>query len=325
MEHGLNYYGVLFHNCHWDDICRCCIVAPDCAFCWHYEEYYDAIVVLWKEDEEESEKPRTRTYLNSILSALAILLYSKISSRVEYTIVHLNRGSTSNGLMPSINLNLWWGLFGIGRYSFKSIQNINELKDGSHPATMKLPPSNVFREAGELWENLIYEKLKYFFISIDNAKEYLLLQPIIDEWLTYYYEFPTTELEILRTKIRFQPWYAEVMKSIPHLNPLGLIVIELPSIERYALYDYYPELNRYFVCREDNTFENLWHVELCAERSEDIPLPREINKHLHLLPKSKYNEETTFPFRVLHIPCAYFYDERWLGNDYVWDRADIIF
>ena len=322
LGYGLNYYGVLFYNCNWTEICSCCVVAPDCSFCWHYEDY-DEILVLWKEDEKDCAAPRTRLHLNTILSALAILLHSKISSRIEYSIVHLNCKSNADRFMPPINLNLWQGLFGIWRYSFSYIQNLNELADGNHPITLKLPPQDIFRDAIVLWKNLVYEKISYFFSSIDNAKKYLLLQPIIDEWLTYYYEFPTIELDILREKMLFQPWYADVVQAIPHINPLGLIVIELPSIGHYALYDYYPEQNRSFVCRKDKNIGNLWHVELYVEYSEHIPLPREKNKHLHLLPKC--DEDTAFPFRVQNISCSDFYDEHWLGNDYVWDRANIIF
>ncbi len=318
LEYKLNYYGVLFHNCNWNEICSCCIVAPDCSFCWHYEEDYDEILVLWKEDKKPCSAPRRRLYLNTILSALAILLYSKISSRVEYTIVHLNGNQASDRVMPPINLSLWGSLFGIGRYSFKYIQNINELSENANPVALKSPPQDIFKNANELWENFVYEKIRCFFSSIDGSERYLLLRPIIVEWLTYYYEFPTIELEVLREKMLFQPWYADVLKTIPHINPLGLIIIELPSIEHYALYDYYPEQNRSFICIKDEKIEALWHIELCIEHSENISLPHEKDKNLHLLPKHVAN--ATFPFSIENVPRSYFYDERWLGNNYVWDR-----
>jgi len=221
--------------------------------------------------------------------------------------------------MPPINLSLWGSLFGSLSYSFKYIQNINDLVEGARTVSLKLPSRDIFKNANELWKSLVYEKIKFFFTSIDSAQKYLFFQPIIDEWLAYYDEFPTRELDVLREKMLFQPWYAEVLKTIPHMNQRGLILIELPSIGRYALYDYYPELNRSFVCRKDERFEYLWQVEPCVEHSGHVPLPRDKSKHLHLLPQ---NENADFPILVEHVQCAYFYDERWLGNDYAWDRSD---
>ena len=316
IKSGLNYWGVLFYGIEADLICSCCIYPPDYICSWESGTADEALatLVLWSEDAPK-EEVRKRVYLSSIFAALAVLFSEKRKSN-PYCIVELCSRPDSNCLMP-IDFHLWRSTFTCTDFEHKRIREIHDLdvliEDPAKRVVIPIPTDEaIYDHAATEWDHLVKKTVVYLLNLADSAANYLLVKPMLDEWLRYYYEYPTTEISHQLDKLYFLPWYADVLRSRPVLNHQGLRLVVLKSHEQYALYDYFPELKRKLYYETIQFYsENAIRgkVKLYAPGDGEAPLPYDEKHHLHLLPIRSDNYWLT----IDNIPGTMFFDENWLN------------
>lgn len=316
IDTKLNYFGVLFYGVKPDVIFSCSICPPDDVCSWKNsaEDEFPVALFLWKEDEP-AECLRTRAYLSSIFAALA-LLFSSENEDVPYCIVELcNRFECNNS--PPIDLHLWRSTFTHTDFNYKRIKEIHDLDilmtDGTQHEVILVPADeSIYNHAATKWEHLVKKKVTYLLDSADNAENYLLLKPLLDEWLHYYYEYPTAEIDHRLAQLYFLPWYADVLRSRSFLNPDGLRLVALKRQGQYALYDYFPERKRKFHYKTTHYYSKntiYGKVKIYEPKDEGLPLLYDEKKHLHLLPI----KSDTCRLIIDNIPMTTFFNEDWLN------------
>ena len=313
----VNYLGVIFYGIKTDTICSCCIHPPDYIRSWgrNAKDEFPVTLVLWSEDTPDYEV-RKRVHLSSIITALAVLFSAKCEN-APYCIVELSNRPDGNRLMSN-NLHLWRSTFTRTEFEYKKIHSIHDLdeliEDFAKRVVVPIPVDKtiIYARAATEWDNLVKKTVMYLLNLADSAANYLLIKPMLDEWLHYSYEYPTTEITHKLYKLFFLPWYADVIRSRPILNPEGLRLVVLESQKQYALYDYFPERERKLYYETIQVFpENAIRgkVKLYEPQDEGAPLPYDEKKHLHLLPIRSDN----YWLSIDDIPGTMFFDEDWLN------------
>lgn len=357
MDTEHNYFGIYFWKdfLPWENFCRLCIAEPDDAF-----EMGEFVIALWR-DEESATQPRAKPCFGTILTAMCCnaTMYLQCLS-----LVYLHQNETNFSFSP-LNLRAWKFSNKWNFYDFKIFHSseewLHELEErsectGKEDAAVRTfrglnVSENLIAQAADRWEREIYDRLDILFPQVTDAKSFLLLRPILNEWLHYSWQisirYPEKHFQIAEQweKLHFMPWYGAALQKIdPPCHEVGLCVVRLPSLQRFAVYDYCPERNRRFVFVLQGDEVN-WSRERptgalinIKEPSEANVLPLDKAKRLHLLPLSLPPEHC-----VIH-PCSYegfpslycssssrneeernflrssvHYDESWLGMGYHWE------
>lgn len=355
MDTEHNYFGICFWKdfLPWEDFCRLCIAEPDDAF-----EMGEFLIALWRE-EESATHPRAKPCFGTILTAMCCnaAMYLQCLS-----LVYLHQNETNFSFSP-LNLRAWKFSNKWNFYDFKIFHSMEELLhelEGRSECTGKgneavrtfhslTVPENLIAQAADRWEREIYDRLDVLFHQMADAKSFLLLRPILNEWLHYSWQisirYPEKHFQLAAQweKFCFMPWYGAALQKIdPPCHEIGLCVVRLPSIQRFAVYDYCPERNRRFVFELQGN-EVSWGYErpegllvIAKEASGEDVLPLDKAKHLHLLPlslppgHSVIHPSSYEGFPSLYLPSrneeeknflqsSVHYDESWLGMDYHWE------
>lgn len=313
----LNFLGVIFYGVKTDIICSCCIHPPDYIRSWGRDagDEFPVTLVLWSEDTPDDEV-RKRVHLSSIFAALAVLFNAKCKV-TPYCIVELSNRSDGNRLMSN-NLHLWRSTFASTDFEYKRIHSVDDIGGLIEDfAKLELLPisidkTTVYARAATEWNNLVKKTVNYLLNLANSAANYLLVKPMLDEWLHYSYEYPTTEISNKLCRMFFLPWYADVIRSRPILNPEGLRLVVLESQKQYALYDYFPERERKLYYETIQFISEDFirgKVRLYDPHDEGAPLPYDAKKQLHLLPIKSDN----YGLRIDDIPGTMLFDEDWLN------------
>ncbi len=314
-----NYFGIEFVNAFWEDVRACCIIPPDAAFRNATPEWEDAeghlisppegydghrIIILWRMDEPEEQR-QLRPRLHAILAAFAHLYRRRVERHeaLRMVLVRFGDKSSSQSDVPPVNFRLWHNSF-----SFISAFMLEQVEGREYEKTLPaaLPPVEVSlcEAAHEEWRALVNARLEYLLSVIDSAESYEALNPTLDEWRSYAWQLLggyDAALEARCERLRFRPWYPEVLRRMPGLNKSGLCIVPLESIGRYALLDYRPEEGRRFCYDSQGS--------LCLAAAGEAPLPYDAEAHVHLLPMTTAEPQSRIP-GVASAPWCF--EESWL-------------
>ncbi len=330
-----NYIGVEFQYALWEVVSRCCIYPPDAAFGrkqrgWKDEDgkpvRRESVFLFWRMDEPESEYVNSaaeRPRLHTILAALSQLC-SRYAEKTDYIVLHALRRKKARTFKgsdwPSVNYQLWHSGFDFCDYAFQ-LEEHGDDDDFEAKLPPALPPldEKFCQAAKKQWIALVAERMEYLLDTICDARSYEMLKPMLDEWFRYANQLDVRCLDwrVDIERLEFQPWYAEVLRRMPRLNPQGLCIIPLLSVGRFALLDYRPEEGRRFRF-EARTIGSVPSGRILPAEDGEEALPYDAAKQLHLLPVPCENYLSNL--WVPGIKTGVFYQEDWLGRDYCWDK-----
>ncbi len=337
LDPQYDYLGIEFDNAFWEDVCACCILPPDAAFRETERDWEDAdgkpipapegveghcITILWRMDEpveQRQERPR----LHAILAAFAHLYSRRVdrSDALRFVLVRFCGKTPYRTDVPPVNFRLWHNAFGFIAGSFL----LEEVEGREYEKTLPtaLPPcaEGVYEAAALDWCRLVYGQLEFLLDAMVDATAYVALKTTLDEWYSYSHQLTLREEEDSERyravergihQLPFRRWYPEALRRMPGLNALGLCLVPLESIGRYALLDYRPEEGRRFCYEvvEASCSQPEGRLRLAQEGEE--PLPRDAATHLHLLPLS-----TGEPMpRLVGVKTCHpwYFEEKWLWD-----------
>ncbi len=239
-----NYIGVEFTNALWEDVCRCCIFPPDAAYRDTENECVDAeenpiptpegqdghlITILWRMDEPEDRLQR-RPRLCAILAAFAHLYSRRVNRRdwLQLVMVRYTATPPFSNELPPVNFRLWNTCFMLsgGSFMFRHVEGREYEK--TLPPALPPCPTEACAAAESEWLALVATKLEFLLGVIRDATSYTMLKTELDEWFLYLYQladfsgerggYGEAVLEERIKRLRFMPWYPEVLRRMPGLD-----------------------------------------------------------------------------------------------------------
>ncbi len=333
LDAGTDYIGMEFSSTLWEDVCRSCIVPPDAAFrisekgTWEEADGQpiptpedcegETIFLLWRMDEEE-RSPLRRPRLHTILAAFAQLYSRYVGKRgcVQMLVVRSHgRQEHVSSELPAINFQLWqqafWFVF--GPFSFREYE-MDEFVT-SLPAPEPPMEASFCAAARKEWVRLTTERVEYLLSCIHDARSYEMHLPVLEEWFNYLAQMSAHSLNISEEmdRLRFRPWYAEVLRRMPGLNRKGLCIVGLESLGRFALLDYRPEEGRRFRYEAESDEGPMARGHLYPAQPGEESLPYDARWHLHLLPVPY--ERLKNGLFIRGVAYSAFFRETWLEEE----------